>query len=79
MENESKKQKISTERHRNILKNVPGPRGAAKYVQTPIESFRLFFTGEMVNDFVGYTNDVIRSVLERFSGVLEAPTKYMHF
>ena len=63
----------------NILKNVPGPRGAAKYVQTPIESFRVFFTDEMVNNIVGYTNDVIRPVLERFSDVLEASTKYTHF
>ena len=63
----------------NILKNVSGPRGAAKYVQTPIESFRLFFTGGMVYDIVGYTNDVIRSVLERFSDVLDPSTKYTHF
>ena len=62
----------------NILKNVLGLRGAVKYVQTPIESFRLFFTDEIVNNIVGYTNDVIRTVLERFS-VLEASTKYSHF
>ena len=37
----------------NILKNVPGPRGAAKYLQTPIESFILFFTDGMVNNIVG--------------------------
>ena len=37
----------------NILKNVPGLRGTANYVETPIESFRLFFTDEMVNNFVG--------------------------
>ena len=36
----------------NILKNVSGPRGATKYVQTPIDFFRLFFTDEMVNDIV---------------------------
>ena len=58
---------------------MSGPRGAAKYVQTPIESFRLFFTGGMVYDIVGYTNDVIRSVLERFSDVLDPSTKYTHF
>ena len=63
----------------NIFKNVPGPRGAAKYVQTPIESFSLFFTDEMVNNIVGYTNDVIRPVLEKFSDVLDASTKYTHF
>ena len=43
----------------NILKNLPGPRGAAKYVQTPIKSFRLFFPDKMVNNVVGYTNGVI--------------------
>ena len=63
----------------NIFKNVPGPRGAAKYVQTPIESFSLFFTDEMVNNIVGYTNDIIRPVLEKFSDVLDASTKYTHF
>ena len=31
-------------RAENILKNVPSPRGTAKHIQTPIESFRLFFT-----------------------------------
>ena len=29
----------------NILKNLPDPKGTVKYVQTPTESFRLFFTG----------------------------------
>ena len=38
---------------------VSGPRGAAKHVQTPIESCRPFFTDEMVNNIVGYTNDVL--------------------
>ena len=60
-------------------KNVPRLKGAPKYVKTPIESFRLFFTGEMLNNFVGYTNDVIRPVPERFYDVLEASTKYIHF
>ena len=64
---------------RNILKILPGPRGAAKYVQTPIESFRVFFTDEMVNNIFGYTNNFIRPVLERPSDVLEASTKYTHF
>ena len=63
----------------NILKNVHSPRGAAKYVQRPIESFRLVFTDEMVNNIVRYTNDVIRPVLERFFDVLEASTKYTRF
>ena len=34
----------------DFLKNVLGPRGAAEYAQAPIESFRLFFTNEMVNN-----------------------------
>ena len=63
----------------NILKNTPGPRGAAKYVQTPIEAFRLFFTDNMVNNIVRYTNYAIRPVIERFSDVLEASDKYTHF
>ena len=36
----------------NILKNLPDPRGTAKYVQTPTESFRLFFTDVIVNNIV---------------------------
>ena len=63
---------------RETQTNVAGPRGAANYIRMPIESFRLFFTDEM-DDIIGYTNDVIRPVLQRFSHVLEASTKYTHF
>ena len=58
----------------SILKIVPSPRGAASYLQTPIESFMLFFTEEMVNNIVGYTNDAIRPILARFPEVLVLST-----
>ena len=55
----------------NILRHIPGPRGVAKRVQTPLESFKLFFTNEMVDMIVRYTNDYIQPVLESFAAVLE--------
>ena len=55
----------------NILRHIPGPQGVAKRVQTPLESFKLFFTNEMVDMIVRYTNDCIQPVLERIAPVLE--------
>ena len=34
----------------------PGPRGAAKYSRTPLEAFQLFFSDEMVENIVKFTN-----------------------
>ena len=51
----------------NICKNVPGPRGAAKYAKTPVEAFTLFFTKSMVKNIFRYTNAVVQSAIEIFS------------
>lgn len=63
----------------NIMNKQPGPRGAAKYVKTPIEAFQLFFSDDMINNIVLYTNAVIEPVIERFSDVFENSDKYPHF
>ena len=63
----------------NILKNAPGPKGAAKYVKTPIEAFTLFFTDNMINSITRCTNEAIQPVLEKFSDVLDTSSKYTHF
>ena len=63
----------------NILKNAPGPRGAAMYVKTPIEAFALFFTDDMINSITRCTNEVIQPVLEKFSDVLDFSSTYTHF
>ena len=63
----------------NILRHIPGLRGVAKRVQTPLELFKLFFTNEMVDMIVRYTNDCIQPVLERFAPVLEnGKSLYFH-
>ena len=63
----------------NILKHIPGPRGVAKTVQTPLESFKLFLKNEMVDMILRYTNDCIQFVSERFAPVLEnGKSPYFH-
>ena len=63
----------------NILKHKPGPRGTAKQVQTPVLSFNLFFTDEMLEKVVTYTNNSIEPATERFSDLLGESDKYPHF
>ena len=63
----------------NILKHKPGPRGTAKQVQTPLESFNLFFTDEMLEKVVTYTNNSIEPAMERFSDLLKESDKYLNF
>ena len=53
----------------NILRYIPGPRGVAKRLQTPLESFKLFFTNEMVDMIVRYTNCCIQPILQRVAPV----------
>ena len=61
----------------NILKHTPGPRGTAKQVQSPLQSFNLFFTDEMLEQVVTYTNNSIKPAMERF--LLKESDKYPHF
>ena len=64
---------------KNILKHTPGPRGSAKRVQTPLESFNLFFSKEMVDNIVKHTNENIKPAIERFVNVFNEYDKYTHF
>ena len=41
-----------------------GPRGVAKYVKTQVEAFQLFFSSDMINKIVLYTNAVIQPVID---------------
>ena len=63
----------------NVMKNKPGPRGAEKYVKTPVEAFQLFMTDEMISNIVTHTNNVLQPVIERFSDLLTRSDKYPHF
>ena len=63
----------------NILKHKPGPRGTTKQVQTPLESFNLFFTVEMLRKVVTYTNNSTEPAMERFSGLLRESDECPHF
>ena len=63
----------------NIMKHRPGPRGAAKRAQSPIEAFNLFFTDEMLEKVVMYTNNAIEPAMEGFANLLEESDKYPHF
>ena len=73
---DTKLQQLGTE---NILKNTPEPRGPAKRVQTPLESFNLFFSKEMIDNIVKYTNQNIKPVMERFADVFDESDKHTHF
>ena len=55
----------------NILRHIPGPKGVAKRVRRLLESFKLFFTNEIVDMIVRFTNDCTHPVLERFAPVLQ--------
>ena len=48
----------------NISKNKPGPRGAIKQVQTPLEPLNLFFTDEMLEKVVKHTNSSIEPAMD---------------
>ena len=63
----------------NIYKDVPGPRGAAKYAKTPVEAFTLSSTKGIIKNIVRYTNAVIQPAIERFSDLFEQSDEYPHF
>lgn len=45
--------------NRNIIRNKPGPRSAAKIVSNPLEAFSLFIPDELLDTIVQHTNDNI--------------------
>ena len=60
----------------NILRNRPGPRGAARDTTTPLEAFQIFITDEMLDKIVRYTNASIEPFLEGNREILENANKY---
>ena len=62
-----------------ILKHKPGPASTAKQVETPLQSFNLFFTDEMLEKIVTYTNNSMEPAMGRFSNLLKESDKYPHF
>ena len=77
--NNSEDTKLQQRGAKNILKHTPRPHGPAKRVQTPLESFSLFFSKEMINNTVKYTNQNIKPAMERFADVFDESDKYTHF
>lgn len=49
---------------KNIVSHLPGPKGAAKSVKSPLEAWSLLFSDDIVNTIVDRTNDEIRRRLE---------------
>ena len=71
--------KLQQRRAEDIWKHTPELRGPAKRVQTPPESFNLFFSKEMINNFVEYNNQNIKPAIERFPVVFDESDKYKLF
>ena len=59
----------------NILRNRPGPRGAARDATTPLEAFQIFITDEMLDKIVRYTNASIEPFLDGNREILENSDK----
>lgn len=51
---------------RNIISHLPGPRGAAKDVTTPINSLDIFIDKNMIEKIVTYTNVYVEKVSKNF-------------
>ena len=64
--------------NQKILRGAEAPRGRAKAVKTPVESFEFFITDEMMQDFVNNTNKNIRNFMTRFHDVLKESSKYTY-
>jgi hypothetical protein len=46
-------------KERNIVRSIPGPKGKAKYISLPLETWELFFTEEIISDICKCTNQEI--------------------
>ena len=49
----------------NIVRETAGPVGIAKSALTPIDAYMLFFTPEMIDDIVKYTNMAMEKTKRR--------------
>lgn len=52
---------------KNIMRNRHAPEGLTKRLKTSLELFKLFFTDEMLEKIILYTNNSIKPSLEQFS------------
>ena len=62
----------------NILKDKPGPHGAACRVRTSLDAFELYFTDEMLEKIVTYTNASIDHFCAEYPDVLMKDNKKTH-
>ena len=61
---------------RNIFKNAPGPRRAAKPVQTPLQTFSLFINDAMLKTIVDNINAAIDVFLADKLEIIDNSGKY---
>lgn len=54
-------------RRRNIVLHLPGTKGQAKNAKSPIEAWQCFFTHEILQKIVDYTNLYINDIKDNFS------------
>ena len=62
----------------NVTTVRPCPKGDAKNVSNPLESFHLFISDDMINEIVTNTNNSILDSLERFRDNLADNDKYSY-
>ncbi len=60
------KHPVPTNRRERIVTHLPGPRQNCKNVKTPEDSWTLFFSENLIEKIVLYTNKKIRSVAHNF-------------
>ncbi|CAG4982596.1 unnamed protein product [Parnassius apollo] len=53
-------------RARNIVTQLPGAKGGAKYLREPGEIWRLFFTEDVIDRMAKYTNGQIKRISSQF-------------
>lgn len=51
----------------DLFRHLLGVRGQARNAESPIEALKLFFTDEMLEEYVAYTNNYIASIRNKFS------------
>lgn len=59
----------------SILKHIPGPRGAARRFRTTLDAFKLYFTEEMFEKIVTYTNKSIDHFLAEYPVIFTKDNK----
>ena len=67
--------KAGRQKNVDIIKNKPGVANAAKNALTPIDTFKLFITDEMINNIVENTNRKIEEAMNRLENTDKYPYK----